>query len=191
MGPGILCQLDWVVAKERGFFADEGLDVEFLDTDYTAANTVTGVGPNGPELTDVGVVEYPALPRLASRVDNYYVVAGEHSGCRQLVVRADSPINTLEELGGARVAIDGATATAMWDYLVRTVNPETEGLRWEVGAGPEAIADLLREGRVDAAVLVDPWDEEADRGRRGSPCRQQYLDRAREELVLLHAGGEE
>jgi NitT/TauT family transport system substrate-binding protein len=169
-----LCRIAWVVAQQKGFFAAEGLDVDLLPTDVDphaalehdipAGRWVNG--PNGRMRADLTIVEYPHLPAMASGSLDYYVVAGEHSGCRQLVVPIDSPIRALTDLKGKRVGVSILEQTSMFDYLFRQAGLAPRDVTWvrfqeDLGSNQQLISvkTEFAAGRLDGYLAADPVGE--------------------------------
>jgi NitT/TauT family transport system substrate-binding protein len=124
-----------MIAGEKGFFSAEGLDVAFLKEDLSkphAHGWTSGwlMGPSGPVRNDAMVVEYPVLQDMVSGAMDYYVVAGEHSGCRQLVVPVGSSIRSAAELRGKRVGLRPTEDTLMWEFLIGSQRPGGEPTRF-------------------------------------------------------------
>ena len=167
----VLCLVASRVALERGFFAAEGLDVDLLPGDlareHEHATAVTWVvGPGGPVRADVTVIEYQTLIEIALGQLDYYVVAGEHSGCRQLIVPTDSRIQALADLKGKRVGIPPFNDSLMWEYLARQVGVTAASIRWVpvdvASGGSEELEFVEREfaaSRLDAYIALDPLGE--------------------------------
>lgn len=165
-----LCNVGTRVARERGFFAAEGLDVDLLPVDLAPGHEHSNawlVGTTGRVRADVMPVEYPALVDLALGQLDYYVVGGEHSGCKQLIVPAQSSVGTLADLKGKRI---GLPATGhdrlMWEYLGRQAGLNADSLRWVPVAvplgGSEELEFVKREfaaDRLDAYATSDPAGE--------------------------------
>jgi ABC-type nitrate/sulfonate/bicarbonate transport system substrate-binding protein len=169
-----LCRIAWVVAEQKGFFTAEGLDVELLPTDVDPHAMVKPDIPGGRWVkgssgrfeADVTVVEYANLPDMASGALDYYVVAGEHSGCRQLIVPVSSPIRVLADLKGKRVGVSTAEHTSMFDYLFREAGLRARDVTWVrlpvTLGGDDQLASAKAEfaaGRLDAYVTADPAGE--------------------------------
>jgi NitT/TauT family transport system substrate-binding protein len=164
-----LCNVGMRVAFERGFFAAEGLDATLLNRNLAHGHehAVAWVdGPAGPVRADLAVVEYPSLPQLATGALDYYVVLGEHSGCRQLVVPVGSSIETVGDLKGKRIGIPPTSDTAIWEFLARQAGVDPKSLKWvfvpaAVGSAAE-MTFVRREfaaGSLDAFVTSDPVGE--------------------------------
>ena len=119
-----LCSISFRVARERGFFSAAGLDVDLLPADVSGGHQHTAAwvaAPSGSARADITVVEYPALADIAADKLDYYVVAGEHSGCKQLIVPANSRIQSLADLKGKRIGLPPFSDQLMWEYLTRQV----------------------------------------------------------------------
>lgn len=169
--PGVLCMISWRVAAERGFFAAEGLDVEFFPQDFSNhqghhLNSAWLNGPTGPVRNDLIVVEYPSLQDMASGQWDYYVVAGEHSGCRQVVCPVGSPIREVADLKGKRIGLRPNDDSLIWEDLIGPARAGTEPTRWIrapfAGGDPresEWVKTEFAAGRLDAYVSVDPVGE--------------------------------
>jgi ABC-type nitrate/sulfonate/bicarbonate transport system substrate-binding protein len=135
LAPGVLCLISWIIAEQKDFFSAEGLDVEVFERDLSQGhlhgwNSVWVRGPSGLLRNDAMVVEYPVLQDMASGAMDYYIVAGEHSGCRQLVVPVGSPIRSVAELRGRRVGLRPTEDTLMWEYLIGPPRPGAEPTRF-------------------------------------------------------------
>jgi NMT1-like family len=169
--PGVLCLISWRIAAERGFFAAEALDVEFLDQDFSNhqghhLNSAWLRGPTGPVRNDLIVMEYPSLQEMVSGQWDYYVVAGEHSGCRQIVCPVQSPIRTIGDLKGKRIGVRPNEDTVVWEDLIGPARPGTQRTQWirsPFGDGDARELDWAKQefaaGRIDAYVSPDPVGE--------------------------------
>jgi NitT/TauT family transport system substrate-binding protein len=168
---GVLCYASWWVAAEQGLFADEGLDVEFLEQERPAPDHFHGLvsetlkGPNGLVPNDLMIVEYPALVPMVSGALPYHVVAGEHSGCRQIVCRRDSSIQSAADLRGKRIGIWPFADTLIFDMMIASSRPVVETVTWvrSKTTNPREEVDWARgelsAGRIDAYVGPDPIGE--------------------------------
>jgi len=164
LGAGALCVTDWIVARERGFFADEGLEVEFLPHASGAADFTTAQHHEGPIQADIGVAEYAHLVRHVSDEATHYVVAGEHSGCLQLIAPVDSPAETIADLKGKRIGRTVNYDTLQWEFLARQAGLAPADLTWVVyefsySELQQLVIDEFAAGRVDAFVTPDPIPE--------------------------------
>lgn len=169
--PGVLCQISWFIAVEKGLFSAEGLDVDFLKQDLTKPHFhgwSSGwlQGPSGPARNDAMVVEYPVLQDMVSGGMDYYIVAGEHSGCRQLVVPVTSPIRSVAELRGRRVGLRPTEDTLMWEYMIGAPRPGAEPTRFVHPSFPSGdprevqwVTDQFAANQIAAYGGADPVPE--------------------------------
>jgi NitT/TauT family transport system substrate-binding protein len=165
-----LCNVGVRVARERGFFAAESLDVELLPVDLSAGHDHSAAwlsGATGRVATDLMFLEYPGLVDLATGKLDFYVIGGEHSGCKQLVVPTASSIRTLAHLKGKRIGLPSSGQDRlMWEYLTRQVGVDGGSLQWVPVAvplgGSEELEFVKREfaaGRLDGYAASDPAGE--------------------------------
>lgn len=170
--PLSLCLAGWAAAREHGFFAAEGLDVEFLPPSLTDTPShhpfgSSLMGPTGTVRGDLVVLEYQNLADLVQGHGDYYVVAGEHSGCRQLFVPIASPIRSVADLAAKRIGINPAfNDSILWEYLARQAGLSRGSIEWVfnsmVPGTDEEIEFIKREfaaGRLDAYAQGDPVGE--------------------------------
>ena len=154
-----LCGVPFHVAKQLGFFEAEGL-VE--DVDYTffksdsAQNELFATGN-----LDVG---NGLLASKLAPLDNgleIKTVAGLHTGCIQILGRAESGINTVEDLRGKRIGVSALASSA---HIISQrvlanagigVTPENSEVEFVVFTASE-LPLVLENGAVDAIVTEDP-----------------------------------
>ena len=149
---GSLCNSPTYIAYEKGFFAEEGIDVELITADFEAKKV--GLN-NGTIATINGDFQY--FPSIEGDIQ-MTVVEGLHLGCIKLNVLGDSGIRTAEDLRGKIIAVDEIGGT-----------PYQVALLWLGQAGISANevtflpfndgnleVEALRQGQVDVAALWDP-----------------------------------
>jgi NitT/TauT family transport system substrate-binding protein len=165
-----LCTLNYTIAVERGFFDAEGLDVELMPQDRArmhdhALQSSWLNGPEGAVRNDLMPIEYPSLPAIAAGKMDYYIVAGEHSGCRQIICPTTSSIRAVTDLRGKRIGIHPQEETAIWDLLISS-SPDAALATWVRGpfsAGDPRELDWVRRefaaGTIDAYAARDPTGE--------------------------------
>lgn len=149
---GSLCNSPTYIAYEKGFFAEEGIDVELITADFEAKKV--GLA-NGSIATINGDFQY--FPSIEAGVE-MTIVGGLHQGCIKLNVLPDSPIQGVEDLVGAKIAVDEIGGT-----------PYQVALLWlaQNGISADQVTFLpfndgsleleaLYNGQVDVAALWDP-----------------------------------
>ncbi|WP_130865054.1 ABC transporter substrate-binding protein [Acidipropionibacterium timonense] len=154
---GDVCDAPAIVAKEKGFFADAGLDVTLRrtvgDEDIKAA-----VG-SGQYDASSGIF-YSWLKPI-EQGQNVKFIAGLHGGCLRLIVPKNSKFTTVANLKGATIGIpslhSSATMFFSMDLLDAGINPlpEAKQVVWKV-MDSSVLADALKKGEVDAIATSDP-----------------------------------
>jgi NitT/TauT family transport system substrate-binding protein len=153
-------QLACWVALEKGFYAQEGLDV-----------SVAGIFKAGPELMsafaagalDVGYVGIaPSITAVANKTARVVVLAQANSEGSALVVRKDSSIRSVLELKDKTVAVPGHATVQ--DFLLRRAlrkaNLSDQQTRIMVLKPPEMI-NALRNGDIDGFMAWEPFPAKA------------------------------
>jgi NitT/TauT family transport system substrate-binding protein len=144
LGGGV-CGAPAYIAKDKGFWADEGLDVELVSG--TFAQQQSGLA-SGQFLGTNG--DFQFFPAINEGLD-LKVLTGLHEGCIKLVVPTDSPIKKVADLKGKKIGVD------------------------EIGGTPWAITSVaLAEAGVDpsveaGAVVWAPYDLSVLEEVTGSP----------------------
>lgn len=153
---GDVCDAPAIVAKEKGFFRDAGLDVTLHrtvgDEDIKAA-----VG-SGQYDASSGI--FYSWLKPVEQGQNVKFVAGLHGGCLRLIVPKDYK-GDLSKLKGRTIGIPSLSSSATMffsmDLLDAGINPlpEARQVTWKV-LDPSVLADALRRGQVDAIATSDP-----------------------------------
>lgn len=150
---GITCEAPIFTAVEKGFFKDEGLEVELVKCDWKNYKDVLALG--GYDLTHHLVMYF--LKPIEQGLDVKFT-GGIHRGCLRLQVPANSPVRTVRDLKGKRIAVPGM-GTPPFIFAYRVLG--TQGLdaardvSWIVyPAGELGLA--LEKGEVDAIANSEP-----------------------------------
>jgi NitT/TauT family transport system substrate-binding protein len=153
-------QLACWVALEKGFYAQEGLDVE-----------VTGIFKAGPELMsafsagalDVGYVGVaPATTAVANKTARVTVLAQANSEGSALVIRKDSRIQSVSELKGKTIAVPGHATVQ--DFLLHKVLDKTNLLAGQTNImviKPPEMIGALRNKDIDGFIAWEPFPAKA------------------------------
>jgi NitT/TauT family transport system substrate-binding protein len=150
---GITCEAPIFTAVEKGFFKEEGLEVELVKCDWKNYKDVLALG--GYDITHHLVMYF--LKPIEQGLDVKFT-GGIHRGCLRLQVPVNSPIRTVKDLKGKRIAVPGmGTPPFIFSYRVLG----TQGLdaardvSWIVyPAGELGLA--LEKGEVDAIANSEP-----------------------------------
>ncbi|MEO3779431.1 ABC transporter substrate-binding protein [Micromonospora sp. B11E3] len=147
------------VAQGLGYFADEGLDVEFVTTGGSAESvqsTLTGQ-------IDIGSSTSEPIYQLAERGKSGEELVMVYNYLRaptgSIAVRADSPIRDLGDFAGATIGADslGSGNVLLAEGILQLGGVDADAVDFvATGTGAPAL-QALRSGKVDALSL---WDTE-------------------------------
>jgi NitT/TauT family transport system substrate-binding protein len=142
------------VARQRGFFLDEGLDVRvepYLSGHLGLAAVLSGKA-------DLATVGETPIARAALDAKPLAVVATlcEADRMIRIIARKDRGIAKAEDLKGRRVALTaGTTAEFYLDILLTTSSIDPRAVRI-VDLPPDGVVRALINGEVDAASIWSP-----------------------------------
>ena len=133
-------------------------------------------GPDVIEALRAGVVQigssgaYPAMKAFASDGD-IVLLCGAASGGTEISVLISSPIKSVKDLRGKKIAVNQAGSTV--DAMVR-INLLKAGLRPDkdvqiVEVEPPEQADALKNGDVDAVAAPAPWPSDTQIKAKARP----------------------
>ena len=97
---GSLCGAPIYIAYEKGFFAEEGFDVNLISADTETRK----IGLNNGTIPIVNG-DFQFFPSIEEGV-KVKVVDGLHNGCIKFVVNPDSDISKVEDLKGKKIGVD-------------------------------------------------------------------------------------
>jgi NitT/TauT family transport system substrate-binding protein len=147
------------LASKRGFFRDEGLDLELIRMNANVSITALSTGDIDYTMVFASVVR-GALRGLSMKVVASFMDSSTHL----LIARPE--YTSIRDLKGKTLAVStfGATSDVAARMMIKQggVDPERELKIIPLGA-ERARYTALREGIVDVAVLSPPTDSEATR----------------------------
>lgn len=153
---GSLCNIPTFIAYEKGYFAEEGLDVTLVSADYETKK----VGLNNGTMPVVNG-DFMYFPSIETGL-NITVVDGIHKGCIKIQVLPDSTIQSVEDLRGAVIAVDEIGGTpyqvaALWleQNGIQAIGDDAEVTFLPYGDDPMALAALDKK-EVTVAAVWDP-----------------------------------
>ena len=160
---GALCGAPIYIAYDKGFFAEEGFDVELISADAETRK----IGLNNGTIPIVNG-DFQFFPSVEEGV-NVSVVDGLHNGCIKFLVRNDSDIKEAKDLKGKKIGVDEIGGTP---HQVASVWVENAGIsalpdKHEVEFVPYSDGNLeleaLQKGDIDVAALWDPFGSVAEK----------------------------
>ena len=150
------CLAPLFVAKEKGFFAKEGLDAELISQEFDVQKDALATGKIDAAM---GLLDKWLKPLEQGM--NAKFTAGVHFGCLKLLVPANSPIKTVQDLKGKKIGVpvigDGPTTWVSRILVTQKLNPRKD-VSWRSFPQPELTLALER-GEIDAIGLADPLAE--------------------------------
>jgi NitT/TauT family transport system substrate-binding protein len=141
------------VAQEKGFFRDEGVDVEFVKTDWDGLRDGLGFGRFDANYTLIMYLLKPIEQGLDVKI-----TGGIHSGCLRVQVGAESDIRTASDLKGKRIGIPTMGSPPFLftsRVLVASGMDPRKDVEW-VTVASDVMALALKNGQVDAVANSEP-----------------------------------
>ncbi|MBO0703302.1 MAG: ABC transporter substrate-binding protein, partial [Candidatus Dormibacteraeota bacterium] len=167
---GTVFSLPYLVARDEGYFADEGLDIEFVARDRSEERVpitddhhlISSFG--GDSIFEQGgaslyrACEWGQVRRSQDSRRGGRVISKRSAVASQAIfVRPDSPYNHPQDLAGVPVAVNfhhGSHYIAI--QTLEGFLPRDEIKVTHVG-GPRQRFESLRDGVIDAAAVMEPW----------------------------------
>lgn len=153
---GALCGAPIYIAYEKGFFAEEGFDVNLISADAETRK----IGLNNGTIPIVNG-DFQFFPSIEEGV-KVKVVDGLHFGCIKFVVPKDSPINSVDDFKGKKIGIDevGGTPHQVASLWLEKAGISAKPQDGEVTFLPYSDGNLeleaVKSGEIDVAALWDP-----------------------------------
>jgi NitT/TauT family transport system substrate-binding protein len=150
---GITCEAPIFTAVEKGFFKEEGLEVEMVKCDWKNYKDVLALG--GYDITHHLIMYF--LKPLEQGLDVKFT-GGIHRGCLRVQAAVNGPIHSVRDLRGKRIGVPGM-GTPPFIFANRVlgangIDPSRE-ITWLVfPAGELGLA--LDKGEVDAIANSEP-----------------------------------
>lgn len=154
---GGTCEAPTFVAFHKGFFEEEGLDVELVQTGFEQLK----LGLDSGEI-DAALSNFAWFKPIEQGL-NIKLTAGIHTGCIKAVTPADSGIESIADLKGKAVGVDaigGGPQIALSAKLREVdINPVTE-VEWKAYPGPQ-LEEAINKGEIVAYMTWDPFPTQA------------------------------
>jgi len=148
-----------VIARDKGFFAAQGLDAKV--TAFTSGPTLVKGLVTG-EL-DIGILGFTNAITWSAQGADLKIIGKVQDGYHALIARRDRGINRVADLKNRSLATQAVGSTA--DIVLKGVVLKKAGLTDQslqfVYTSPATALASLRAGRGDAAFLFEPYDSMA------------------------------
>jgi NitT/TauT family transport system substrate-binding protein len=150
---GLTCEPAIFVAHEKGFFKEEGLDVELVKTDWGSMRDGLADGRFQASYSFIMYLMKPIELGLDLKL-----TGGIHTGCLRIQAGAQTDIKTVQDLKGKRLAVThlGSPPFLFASRVLadKGIDPKN-GVEW-VTTPAAAISKALEQGRVDAVASAEP-----------------------------------
>lgn len=150
---GLTCEPPIYVAYEKGFFREEGLDVELVKSDWDSMRDGLGLGRFDATHHLIMYLLKPIEQGL-----NVKLTGGIHSGCLRVQAGAKTQIKTVADLKGKKIGIShmGAPPFLFASRVLANhkVDPKND-VEW-VTFPSDAFELALEQGQVDAVANAEP-----------------------------------
>lgn len=161
LGAG-LCTAPSYIAKEKGFWAEAGIDVELVSGTFQQQKD--GLA-SGQFLATNG--DFQFFPAVEQGLD-IKIIGGLHIGCIKLLVPANSPIQTVADLKGKKIGVDeiGGTPWAITALSLGDAGIDPAESAGQVTFAPydlTTLEEVANRGEVDAIAAWDPFGTQAER----------------------------
>jgi NitT/TauT family transport system substrate-binding protein len=154
---GLTCEAPIFVAQEKGLFAEQGVDVEIVKTDWDGLREGLAGGQFQANHT---LVMY--ILKGVEKGSDFKITAGVHTGCLRVQVAANSPIKSVAELRGKKIGVPNNVGSPPAMFASRTlaavgIDPTVEAkeVTW-VAMEPGLLGQRLQQGELDAVATSDP-----------------------------------
>ncbi|WP_084441837.1 ABC transporter substrate-binding protein [Termitidicoccus mucosus] len=153
---GNSCESPVYVAKDKGFFSEEGLDAGIVRGDWNFIKESLAFG----RISAVQGLLMNYIKPIEQGLD-VKVTAGVHRGCVRILVPDTSPITGPAGLKGKRIGVP-ALGSSPWIFAARVISELGGDIRRDVEWKPFPAGELklaLQKGEVDAIAVADPIGE--------------------------------
>jgi NitT/TauT family transport system substrate-binding protein len=153
---GLTCEAPIFVAQEKGFFAEEGTDVELVRTDWNGLRQGLDSGSFHANHTLIMYLLQPIAQGLDLRI-----TGGIHTGCLRVLTSKGSSIRSPRDLRGKKIGIPTHRSSPPHMFAARVVaaqgmDPDNpKDVEWKVMAA-DVLGKSLEDGTVDAIATTDP-----------------------------------
>lgn len=170
---GLTCESAIFVAREKGFFEEEGLDVELVKTDWDGLRDGLGLGRFDANYTLIMYLLKPIEQGLDVKI-----TGGVHAGCLRVQAEPDSDIASIADLKGKKIGIPTMGSPpflfASRALAAAGMDPRAD-VNWVVIA-PEVMGLALEKGQVDAVADSEPLGSILSATRNVKTLADQAVD---------------
>jgi NitT/TauT family transport system substrate-binding protein len=154
---GLTCEAPIFVAYEKGFYEEEGLDVELVRTDWDGLREGLGLGNFDANHTLIMYLLKPIEQGLDVRI-----TGGIHTGCLRVQAGKNTGINEVKDLRTKTIGVPTHIGSPPYLFACRVLtahgispDPDRGEVTWKA-IQPEVLEKALDNKEVDAIATSDP-----------------------------------
>jgi NitT/TauT family transport system substrate-binding protein len=151
---GLTCEAAMFAAYENGYYNEEGLDVEFVKTDWDSLRDGLGLGRFDANYHLIMYLLKPIEKGLDVKL-----TGGIHSGCLRLQAGVKGDIKTVADVKGKRIGVPTALGSPPFLFTSRVLKAAgmdpSKDVEW-VAMAPDVLGLALDNGQIDAVCDAEP-----------------------------------
>jgi len=151
---GLTCEAAMFAAYENGYYKEEGLDVEFVKTDWDSLRDGLGLGRFDANYHLIMYLLKPIEKGLDVKI-----TGGIHSGCLRLQAGVKGDIKTVADVKGKRIGVPTALGSPPFLFTSRVLKAAgmdpSKDVEW-VAMAPDVLGLALDNGQIDAVCNAEP-----------------------------------
>lgn len=155
-----LSSLIWI-AKERGYFADQCLDITFklYESGHLAVKDLLA-----GDLDLATATEFATVRGFMKRPDLRIVSILDRSEDQRLIARKDRGVTEVSDLRGKRIGLAEGSSSEYYLHIMAILNDVPLSELEIVNLLPSEQVKAITEGEIDAALVWQPFAAAAERG---------------------------
>jgi len=143
------------IAKEKGFFQDNGIEVEILDND-SGVRSVQSI--NNSEVDIATAAEYPLVSDILENENNLKIFGAiDFVKAYEVIANKNSGINSIEDLRGKKIGLKKKSEADFLFGVFLTSHNIADNEVGIIDLEPTNAAEKIANGEIDAAVVCDPY----------------------------------
>jgi NitT/TauT family transport system substrate-binding protein len=154
---GLTCEAPIFAAQEKGFFKEEGLDVELVPLGWDTLQVSLSTGK-----VDANHTLLMYLLQGVEKDLDVKITGGVHMGCLRIQAGANTDIKTVDDLKGKTIGVPAPPGSPPHMFAQRVLaahhldpSQKSKDVTWKAIAGP-ALGAALKSGEIQAVADSEP-----------------------------------